>query len=416
MNDRNNKDQDSKEKTLNQDKSEDSGGDNNDLKSTRLMELSLTDKLIQKYGINPVKTPVLLKLNAYRRMVGYAMRYANNELSAKNWREVYGILIGSIENNKEVIIKDAIPMLVGDRAGVRYENKQYVDMAQIDESVYQKSIQDEKNDFIIGWWHTHPGFKFFFSSVDCLTQLGYQIPNPFAVGLIFDHCELKSTDYYLGVAALRMLNPEQEMLSTYDFADLKFEYSKKDMVKKVTPIMKDLDKIITKVLKEIKYIDQTLRKKYLAQLQRNYGLILVPKSDIKVTDDEAEAEEDERYLYEWDPDFFKKSFRIPKFREKVEEDIKKYEETLLEIKKSNDEAKFKNKKEKFKKKIHALLAKPNDWYNRCIEDFTKRIEIIFPYYDYLDTNERKVIEHFESRSSEYYKILDYLNSRSEFNL
>ena len=416
MSDRSNKDEYSNKKSVNQDKFEDSGEDDKDLKSIRLTELSPTDKLIQKYGINPAKTPVLLKFNAYRRMVGYALRYANNELSAKDWREVYGILIGSIENNKEVIIKDAIPMIVGDRAGVRYENKQYVDMAQIDESVYQKSIQDKKNDFIIGWWHTHPGFKFFFSSVDCLTQLGYQIPNPFAVGLIFDHCELKSTDYYLGVAALRMLNPEQEMLSTYDFTDLKLEYPKKDMVKKVTPIIKDLDKSITKVLKEIKYIDQTLRKRYLAQLQRNYGLILVPKSDIIVTADEEEAEENERYLYEWDPDFFKKSFRIPKFREKVEEDIRKYEESLLEVKKSNGEAKFKEKREKFKKKIHTLLAKPNDWYNRCIKDFTKRIEIIFPYYDYLDTNERKIIEHFESRSSEYYKILDYLNSRSEFNL
>ncbi|MFX0017998.1 MAG: Mov34/MPN/PAD-1 family protein [Promethearchaeota archaeon] len=416
MNDRSNKDQDTKKKSLNQNKFEDSGEDNGNLRSIRLTELSPTDKLIEKYGINPAKTPVLLKFNAYRRMVGYAMRYANNELSSKNWREVYGILIGSIENNKEVIIKDAIPMIVGDRAGVAYENKQYVDMAQIDESVYQKSVQDKKNDFIIGWWHTHPGFKFFFSSVDCLTQLGYQIPNPFAVGLIFNHCELKSTDYYLGVAALRMLNPEQEMLSTYDFTDLEYEFPQKEMIKEATPIIKDLDKNITKVLKEIKYIDQILRKRYLAQLQRNYGLILVPKSDIIVTADEEEAEEDERYLYEWDPDFFKKSFRIPKFREKVEEDIKKYEKFLLEIKKSNDDAKFKGKREKFKKKIQTLLAKPNDWYNKLIEDFTKRIEIIFPYYDYLDTNERKIIEHFESRSSDYYKILDYLNSRSEFNL
>ncbi|MFX1596909.1 MAG: hypothetical protein ACFFBK_12700, partial [Promethearchaeota archaeon] len=146
MNDRSNKDQDSDKNSLNQNNFEDSGENNNNLKSIRLTEISRTDKLIKKYGINPVKTPVLLKLNAYRRMVGYAMRYANNKISAKDWREVYGILIGSIENNKEVIIKDAIPMIVGDRAGVRYENKQYVDMAQIDESVYQKSIQDKKTD------------------------------------------------------------------------------------------------------------------------------------------------------------------------------------------------------------------------------------------------------------------------------
>ncbi|MFW9771021.1 MAG: hypothetical protein ACFFFB_01100, partial [Candidatus Heimdallarchaeota archaeon] len=103
--------------------------DNDLINSKNLTELSATAKLIERYGINPAKTPVLLKLNAYRRMVGYAIRYANNNLSTKNWREVYGILIGSIEDNKQVIIKDAIPMVVGDRAGVKYENKQYVDMA-----------------------------------------------------------------------------------------------------------------------------------------------------------------------------------------------------------------------------------------------------------------------------------------------
>lgn len=388
--------------------------ENNELLHTKnLTGSSSTAKLIEEYGINPIKTPVVLKLNAYKRMVGYAIRYANNKLATRNWREVYGILIGSIEENKRVIVKDAIPMVAGDRAGVKYESKQYVDMAQIDESIFEKSIQDKKNDFIIGWWHSHPGFKFFFSPVDCLTQLGYQIPNPFAVGLIFDHCELKSSDFFLGIAALRILNPDKGMFSTYDFTDLSYEYDEKKMFKKVEPIFTDLDNKIEKVLKEITLIDEILRKRYLAQLQRNYGLILVPKSDIKVTDNEEEAEEDEKYLYEWDPEFFKKSYRIPKFREKVEERIKEYEDKLLEIK--DDNSKFKQRKEKFKKKIQALLSKPNDWYNKIIEEFTKRIEIISPYFEYLDTDERKIIEHFESRSFEYQTILDDLNKRSEFN-
>ncbi|TFF85638.1 MAG: hypothetical protein EU518_00835, partial [Promethearchaeota archaeon] len=128
---------------------------------------------------------LILKWKAYKRIIGYSYRYANNRLSENKWREVYGILIGSIDNNKE-IIKDAVPMVVGDRAGVQYESKQYVDMAQIDASTHERAIRDKKNDFIIGWWHTHPGFGFFFSPIDCLTQLGYQIPNSRAIGLVFD--------------------------------------------------------------------------------------------------------------------------------------------------------------------------------------------------------------------------------------
>ena len=63
-----------------------------------------------------------------------------------------------------------------------------------------------------------------------------------------------------------------------------------------------------------------------------------------------------------------------------------------------------------------MLVKPNELYKKIIIDFTKRIEIIFPFFDYLDTDERKIIEHFEERSSEYQKVLDDLNSRSDFNL
>jgi proteasome lid subunit RPN8/RPN11 len=384
--------------------------------SLRLNDLSYTSHLIEKYGIDPAKAPVLLNYNAYRRMVGYAIRYASEDIPTKNWREVYGILIGSIDNNREVIVKDAIPMVVGDRAGVKYENKQYVDMAQIDESIYERSIRDKRNDFIVGWWHTHPGFGFFYSPIDCLTQLGYQIPNPFAVGLIFDHCEKLSDKYYLGVAGLRLMNPEQGTFSTYNIIELKHEFEPKKMVDKVDKIIKNLNKNIIKVLKEIKYIDDTLRKRALAQLQRNYGLILVPKRDIMITDNEEEAEEDEKFLYEWDPEFFKKSYRIPKFREKLENEIKNYETILLEYKESNDTNKFVHKRKRYSKKIQSRLSKPNAWYNKMMDEFTKRIEIISPYFDYLDTDERKIIEYFEARISEYYMILDNLNNRAEFNL
>ncbi|MFX1357832.1 MAG: Mov34/MPN/PAD-1 family protein [Promethearchaeota archaeon] len=379
-------------------------------------DLSLTSQLIKKYGLNPAKTPVLLKYNAYRRMVGYAIRYASEDIPTKYWREVYGILIGSVENNQEVIVKDAIPMVVGDRAGVKYENKQYVDMAQIDESIHERSIRDKRSDFIVGWWHTHPSFGFFYSPIDCLTQLGYQIPNPFAVGLIFDHCEKLSDKYYLGVAGLRLMNPEHGTLSTYNLIELKPEFEAKKMVDKVNKVIKEVNKEINKILKELKYIEETLRKKALAKLQKNYGLMLIPKRDIKVTANEEEAEDDEEFLYEWDPDFFKKSYRIPKFREKIENEIKKYEDILLDFKKSNDIKIFEQKKERYSKKIRSLMSKPNDWYNKIMDDFTKRIEIISPYFDYLDTDERKIIEYFESRITEYNKILDNLNNRAEFNL
>ncbi len=366
--------------------------------------------------IDPFKTPVLLTLKAYKRIVGYAIRYANNDIKPEKWREVYGILIGSIENNNKVIVKDAIPMVVGDRAGVKYENKQYVDMAQIDASVFERSIQDDKTDFIIGWWHTHPGFGFFYSPIDCMTQLGYQIPNPYAVGLIFDHCEKKSNTHFLGIAGLRLKDPELGISSTYNLIELNYEFEEKIMVQKAENVIKKVNKNIDKVLKEVKYIDEVLRKKALAQLQRNYGLILVPKDDIIITDDEETAEEDERFLYEWDTEFFKKSYRIPKFRARIERIVASAYDELDELIGNNEKENYEDRKEKLTKKVRNVLKKPNEWYDKLMEDFSKRIEIIFPFYSYLDTNERKIVEYFEERSSEYSKILDELNRRSKLIL
>ena len=366
--------------------------------------------------IDPFKTPVLLTLKAYKRIVGYAIRYASDDLNSDKWREVYGILIGSIENNTKFIVKDAIPMVVGDRAGVKYENKQYVDMAQIDASVFERSIQDDKTDFIIGWFHTHPGFGFFYSPIDCMTQLGYQLPNPYAVGLIFDHCEKKSDSHFLGIAGLRLKDPELGISSTYNLIELKIELKKEEMVEKAEKVIKNVNKNIEKALKEIKYIDEVLRKKALAQLQRNYGLILVPKKEIIITDNEEVADDNEDFLYEWDPDFFKKSYRIPKFREKIENVIATAYDELDDLLGKNEKEQYEKRKEKLKKKIQNMLKTPNEWYDKLMSDLSNRSEIIFPYYSYLDTNERKVIEYLEERSSEYCKILDELNERSELNL
>ncbi|GAG99365.1 unnamed protein product [marine sediment metagenome] len=108
------------------------------------------------------ESPCNISMKAYSRIVVYALRYANNDMKPKNWREAYGILIGHIENDDNCYITDAIPMIVGSRAGVKFETKQYADMAQIDESLYKKFLDEQSDDFILGWWHTHPGFSYFF--------------------------------------------------------------------------------------------------------------------------------------------------------------------------------------------------------------------------------------------------------------
>ena len=391
--------------------------DNFSSDANEMIDISMRKSYIQKYGIDPAITPVCISYNAYKRIVGYAMRYGSDDLPQKAWREVYGILIGSIKENKEVVVKDAIPVMVGDRAYVEYKSKHYVDTAQFNTAIYDRAVQDDKEDFFVGWWHTHPGIGFIFSPRDIETQLFYQGVNPFAIALVFDHCQKESKSYYLGLAGIRLKNPDRGMFATYSNSiELKFELAKEKMVKNIDKVVKEINKKMKDVLSEIKYIDEILRKRYLAQLQRNFGLIMVLKRDIKITDDEIEAENEDYYLYEWDPDIDKKIYRIPKFREKIEKELKKCEENLSELNVEKNNPEIKKKKAKYKKKLNDMLAKPNEWYTKIMNDFTKRIGKISPLFDYLDTDERKIIEHFEERISEYSKVLDDLKSRSEFNL
>ena len=131
----------------------------------------------KQYVLEPSETPVYLNWRAFKRMIGYATRYANENMDKDEWREVYGILIGSVDEETLVVVKDAIPLCTGGKTGVELEPVHYVDLSQIDESIYEQAIQNEKTDFIVGWWHTHPSFGFFFSEVDCYTHLGYQAPD-----------------------------------------------------------------------------------------------------------------------------------------------------------------------------------------------------------------------------------------------
>jgi len=363
-----------------------------------------------------IKTPALIRFKAYKRIVGYATRYASNDIPEKEWREVYGILIGSIENQENIIIKDAIPMVVGDRAGVKYENKQYVDMAQIDNIIYERAIQDKKNDFIIGWWHTHPGFPFKLSEVDIQTQLGYQLPNPYAIALIFNHCELKSRDFFLGLAGLRLSNPKKGIWSPQHQVELLSELNEEEMVKKVENISAEIRTKMKRVLKEIEFIDKILLKKGIRQLQKYYGLI--PSYQVQKLESEQLEDTflDENILYVWNPEFEEKDLILPKFRIKIERDIDNFINQLKMVKKNESTEIFFEKRKKFKKKITRILSKVSQWSNRLMESYSKRVKVIYPYYDYLDTNERKVLETFEGFCFEYNKILEDLFQKADFVL
>lgn len=367
------------------------------------------------------ESPCIISMKAYRRIVVYALRYANNDMKPKNWREAYGILIGHIENDDICYITDAIPMIVGSRAGVKFETKQYADMAQIDESLYEKFLNEQGDDFIIGWWHTHPGFGWFFSRVDTATQLGYQGPNPIAIGLIYDHTE--QTIDAPGIKGLRLVDPSRGVYSKYAFAELKFDVPVDQAIKKINNEIKEVLPKFKEIKELLHYIHNILRKRLMAQLQRNFGLILVQKRDKKITTSEELAEEEvDRYLYEWNSKFLEKKYRVPQYREKLEKEIAKSKQKLKKIlkdktfTKSEAKKKFEGAKKKIQGELEKRLLKPKEWLGKIKARFNEKLDVIRPYYDYLDTAERKIVEYLEERLNSYTKELEIIEEKLKFKI
>jgi len=375
------------------------------ISSSELEKPKKSGKQKKKKSDDPKYSPVYLGWKAYKRMVGYALRYANNDIEQNKWREVYGVLIGHIEEEKRVIIKDSVPVMAGSDIGFELDPIHYVDVSDINNNIFQQSLDSNTQDFIVGWWHSHPGFGHFFSEVDILNQIGYQVPNPYAVGLVFDHCEMK--DDSLGVKAIRLLKPEKGPGSSYDFVELRYfiEHEQAEIFEKVDNLIKKINENMPRVLKELEHIEEVLVKKTLPQLQNKFSLIA--DSDMGIHEEEEPGE----YIaksYIWEHDSFRNVKGAPKFRARIEAVIKNCDATLKDLQKKGKTDKYKDKKETFQKRINVLLSKPNKMLQQVMDDFGSSLDVIYPFFDFLDTAERKSIEHFEEWIYDYFKVLDNL--------
>jgi len=129
-----------------------------------------------------VGKPVILKAEAYKTIILYASRYANQSIPPEDWKEIYGLLIGTRDDDF-VYVERAIPMTVGHDTDVEFSETDYGDIEKINEEIDREG----KGYFFVGWFHSHPGLTLFFSYIDLINQLGFQGKFNDAIGLVFDH-------------------------------------------------------------------------------------------------------------------------------------------------------------------------------------------------------------------------------------
>ncbi|TFF93258.1 MAG: hypothetical protein EU544_06140 [Promethearchaeota archaeon] len=130
---------------------------------------------------------ILIKAKAYVNMLTHVLRFGADDLDKKLWREVMGVCVGKIEND-QVVVYDAIPITHGKRVEVEYSENDYARVEVLQE-------QFPQGQFIVGWYHSHPGMGPFLSDVDKVNQVYWQNVNAKAFALVWDHTLLADEDH-----------------------------------------------------------------------------------------------------------------------------------------------------------------------------------------------------------------------------
>ncbi|OLS12813.1 MAG: 26S proteasome regulatory subunit N11, partial [Promethearchaeota archaeon CR_4] len=144
---------------------------------------------------------VILEAQAFKTMVLFGTRFANSSISREDWKEVYGFLLGYKENEDTLNIQSMVPFIHGSATEVRFSEEDY----GLAEEVVDKA--ENAGQFLVGWFHTHPGLGLYLSDIDILNHLGFQSVNPLAVAVVLDPALVAEMGYGFKVFALD--NPDE---------------------------------------------------------------------------------------------------------------------------------------------------------------------------------------------------------------
>ncbi|MFX0067333.1 MAG: hypothetical protein ACFFC7_34870 [Candidatus Hermodarchaeota archaeon] len=132
----------------------------------------------------------------YFKMILHSLKYAH-PTSINNWVEIIGLMTGYIRHEgtplERIVIEDAFP--IGYGKAVTVEVKDYNAVTRI--------LQDKKpGSFVVGWYHSHPGYGLFLSGRDMATQQRYQKLWRQSIALVLDPTLISDSHYGLEIFRL----------------------------------------------------------------------------------------------------------------------------------------------------------------------------------------------------------------------
>lgn len=162
-------------------------------------------------GEEEKKELVRLSYKALDKILRHGMRFSNPSIPREKWVECMGFLVGNVDDDK-VEIKDAIPIVHGNLVEVEFQDEHYAKADEINQS-----LTDE--NWVVGWYHTHPGHGLFLSAVDKINHSGYQSLNSKAIALVFDPSKIEDKsrlEEYIKIFKLK----DPELRERSDFMEI----------------------------------------------------------------------------------------------------------------------------------------------------------------------------------------------------
>ncbi len=104
-------------------------------------------------------------------------------------------------------------------------------------------------------------------------------------------------------------------------------------------------------------------------------------------------------------------YPITKSKQKLKKILKDKTYTKSEAKK-----KFEGAKKKIQGELEKKLLKPKEWLGKIKARFNKKMDVIRPYNDYLDTDERRIIEYLDEILNSYMKELEIIEEKLKFKM
>ncbi|MHA1584161.1 MAG: hypothetical protein ACTSWL_02820 [Promethearchaeota archaeon] len=222
---------------------------------------------------------VKLNLEIYKTVIATTVRYANARIPEDDWAEVYGLLYG-YNDGDDVIVTEAIPFTHTKKKRhilkVEFDEEDYALAAAIESDFYTR----DPPQYIVGWYHSHPGIKLMLSQDDIKNQLAWQTNNPLAIALVFNHVRLvkqyeaparkgdplKQLELDTGFKVFRLNDPNNGLQAS--FHEIPFEFTDFQIDDNFINNSKDFVQWVSKafpkgegVVKEYKkFVDNTILK------------------------------------------------------------------------------------------------------------------------------------------------------------